>query len=611
MRSTLLFLLFPFFLHAQKQVETKTESNPIDQKMSVLLSENATLSLDTNAIKIHLFSTIENLKRTNTGLILKNHIISPKAQHYVFAQTVNGKKVFRGSVKINITNTGRVLSVFDHTFSVTGLENAKFPDHATYHNGLVTNYATDPYHGKLHHYNLDEFYFEEKGKLVPTIRLEVVENTDRYYEMVLNAEVRVIYQNDLLSYHVAPASPLAQDSTVTLWVFNPDPLTTANQSYGAPYVDNNDIDIIELNAERISVQMPAIFENGMFHLRNQFVSIEEFSPPTTTPTVSVTPEFNFTRSENGFEDVNAFYHISNFQQYIQSLGFNNIVNYPISVDAHGLGGSDNSSFNAGFNPPRITFGEGGVDDAEDADVVLHEYGHAIMFSTAPGTNSGNERRALDEAVGDYFASSYSRFLNSFEWGNVFSWDGHNEFWPGRSSISNDHYPEDLVGNLNADADIWSATLMQIWGDIGREATDAIMLQAAYSFSTGMSMPNAAYLFLQADTLLFNGANYAPIYQRMFDRGLIEENVGINENRRQQVHFKVFNSAGFAAGSNALKVVSNHSFEIHLYNSVGQLLLREAVNSGTFQLLGNNLITGVYLLKIESKKHHQTIKLVRH
>ena len=47
----------------------------------------------------------------------------------------------------------------------------------------------------------------------------------------------------------------------------------------------------------------------------------------------------------------------------------------------------------------------------------------------------------------------------------------------------------MVSNIDADL-----------GDIGREATDAIMIQAAYSFSEGMTMSQAALLFLQADTL---------------------------------------------------------------------------------------------------------------
>ena len=40
---------------------------------------------------------------------------------------------------------------------------------------------------------------------------------------------------------------------------------------------------------------------------------------------------------------------------------------------HGFNGADNSSYSPGTG--RLQFGEGGVDDAEDSDVVHHELGH--------------------------------------------------------------------------------------------------------------------------------------------------------------------------------------------------------------------------------------------
>lgn len=607
MRLTFLFLLFPFITQAQKWVGLNDAATSIDRKQAHVVQTKAVLSSDTANIMDFLFNKIGNLKQDQVGLILENFVISPKAKHYRFSQTIDGRKIFRGSIKINLANDGRVLSLFDHTFSIADNVEDAFPDHTPFHDGLMVHYNTDFNKNKLHHYNLEEVYFEQDGELIPAIRLEVVENTDRYYELVLNSDVKVIYQNDLLSYSAPPET----DSTATLWVFNPDPLTTANESYGSPYSDSFDQDVLELNAERVAVQTSVTFENDTFFLRNNYASIEEFSLPNSDLSFSLTPEFNYTREEDGFEDANAFYHISYFQVYIQSLGFTNIANYAVAIDAHALNGSDNSNFNPAFNPPRLSFGEGGVDDAEDADVIIHEYGHAIMHSAAPGTNNGTERKTLDEAIGDYFASSYSRFLSNFGWSNVFSWDGHNEFWNGRSSISTDHYPEDLNNNIYSDADIWSATLMQIWEDIGRETTDAIMLQAAYSFSDGMSMTDAAMLFLQADTLLFGGANFTPIRQRMFDRGLIPWDVGINENLTMQQHFRVFNSGGFADGNGSVKIISDRSFTINLYNTIGQLLLTETAKSGTFELSGDGLDAGVYLLKVENDKEQQTFKLVKH
>lgn len=598
-----LLLLLPTWLHAQKWIDADTHPE-IDGRTARTLQLAGQLPHDTLVIKDFLKQHIDGLGASE--FVLESVNTSPKAKHYQFVQTINGRKVFRGTVKLNVSNTGKVLSAFDNTVRVDHAIDASFPNHQAYHDGLMVHYDT-PSNGKLHHYKLQEVYFPWEGQLIPAIRLEVVESTDRYYELVLNKEVRVIYQNDLLSY----AAPAPEDSTVTLWVFNPDPLTSANQSYGAPYVDNGDNDVLELNAERVPVQAIATFDNGTFRLENDHVAILEFSTPVIQPVTSAVPEFNFTRSESGFEDVNAFYHITNMQEYIQSLGFDNIVNYQIAVDVHALNGADNSNFNSGFNPPRLQFGEGGVDDAEDADVIIHEYGHAIMSSAAPGTNVGTERRALDEAIGDYFASSYSRAISDFRWEDVFTWDGHNQYWPGRSSVSTDHYPEDLNNNIYTDADIWAGTLMQIWGDIGRETTDAIMIQAGYSFSSNMTMRQAAELFVQADTILFNGVHGTPILDRMCDRGLLVCNVGINDATGTQRAFEVYNTAGFSSGAAALRVVAAEEFTARLYKALGQLLLTKTAASGQLELQSDGLRAGVYLLEVTTGNASSTVKLIKH
>ena len=596
-------MVIPQFLFAQKWVGLNTHAE-IDKRKARSIYLDARISNDTSAVKNYLLQKVPNLKHSNVDIQLLDFRESRKAKHYRFAQTLNGRKVFRGTVKINIANDGRILSTFDNTFPISEAVSNDFPDDQAYHDGLMIHYNS-PGNGKLHHYNLEEVYFPVGETLEPAIRLEVVEQQDLYYELILNRDVKVIYQNDLLSY----AAP--QDSTITVWVFNPDPLTSANQTYGAPYSDDSDNDVLELNAERVPVQVVATFDNDTFRLENQYVAIRELSLPNVPPVKSITNEFNFTRAESGFEDVNAFYHITNYRNYIQSLGFNDIVNYQIAVDVHAVNGADNSNFNPGFNPPRLHFGEGGVDDAEDADVIIHEYGHAIMHSAAPGTNTGTERQALDEAVGDYFASSYSRFLSPNRWEDVFTWDGHNEFWNGRSSVSSDIYPDDLAGNLYSDADIWSATLMQIWEDIGREATDAIMIQAAYSFSSNMTMNQAAELFIQADTLLFNGVNFNPIQEHMCNRGLVSCNVGLEEQKTEARTFQIFNTAGFASGTSMARVDAQESVSVRLYNAVGQLLLTDSNGAGVVELSSAGLESGVYLLEVSTEGSKSTVKLVKH
>ena len=64
---------------------------------------------------------------------------------------------------------------------------------------------------------------------------------------------------------------------------------------------------------------------------------------------------------------------------------------------------DDNSF---YSPAtrKIKYGSGGVDDAEDADVILHEYGHAIQDDQVPrlrraGHQAGRDRRGLRRLLG--------------------------------------------------------------------------------------------------------------------------------------------------------------------------------------------------------------------
>ena len=75
--------------------------------------------------------------------------------------------------------------------------------------------------------------------------------------------------------------------------------------------------------------------------------------------------------------------------------------YPggVQYDPHGLNGVDNSHYTSG--PEQLAFGEGGVDDDEDADVIVHELGHGIHDWV---TNNGlSQVQGLSEGLGDYFA----------------------------------------------------------------------------------------------------------------------------------------------------------------------------------------------------------------
>ena len=508
-------------------------------------------------------------------------------------------------VKVNMDKEGTIRSFFDNSFSISTSLSMDFPNEQ-----LVEAYCTENDIQASQLQNEDILFFTGND-MVPAVKLHIKKGAEVNYEVVLNNEGKEIYRHDLIMYFDSPPA----DSTVTAMVFMPDPLTTANVTYGAPYNDQGDIDVTELNDERALVNMTVDYNAGTFTLSSPWCLITEHSSPNVPPVTSSDPDtFSFTRAEQGFEDVNVYYHINVFQNHIQNLGFTNLVNYAIECDVHGLNGADNSLFNPG-PPGTLTFGEGGVDDAEDADVVLHEYGHAVTNSAAPGTNTGLERNALDEATGDYIASSYSRFLDPYKWENVFSWDGHNEFWAGRSSISTKQYPNDLTGNLYTDADIWSSTIMQIWGDIGRDLADEILFESIFSYASNMTMADAAQLYIQADTLLYNGANYPWICNRFKNRGLIT--VGCPPLSISEKHtasdIRLLNSMGFAFSNEAATVIlpAAGTALIQLYNIEGRLLRSDEIsNRESIIISPEGLAGGTYLLQVTTPQETTAFKLVK-
>ncbi len=93
--------------------------------------------------------------------------------------------------------------------------------------------------------------------------------------------------------------------------------------------------------------------------------------------------FLYGRNQDEFEQVMAYYWITEAQEYIQSLGFGTGKPLPpINEEPQRLRinqwGVDNSF--ATEHKDEMRLGKGGVDDAEDAEVILHEYGHAIHFA---------------------------------------------------------------------------------------------------------------------------------------------------------------------------------------------------------------------------------------
>ncbi len=177
--------------------------------------------------------------------------------------------------------------------------------------------------------------------------------------VVINAlNKRIIHVKDIAMYHNGSGM-----------IYNPNPVTTADTVYGGNFVDNNDANNTKLSNELVQVTLRDItLDNGRYRLDGSYCVLEDIETPSDNfPELTNPNGFNYTRNQQEFEDVMVYYHIDLASRRVEALGYNVADLKTFSADPHGLDGADNSWYVPSQN--YVAFGEGGVDDAEDADII--------------------------------------------------------------------------------------------------------------------------------------------------------------------------------------------------------------------------------------------------
>jgi zinc metalloprotease ZmpB len=236
--------------------------------------------------------------------------------------------------------------------------------------------------------------------------------------------------------------------------------------------------------------------------------------------------FIFTRDQDQFEQVMGYYWITRAQLYIQSLGFGSTLpavnKRPQLLRINQFGG-DNSFYREGTGKLTITLGKGGVDDAEDAEVIVHEYGHSVQDNQVPGFGSTLESGAIGEGFGDYLAVTVSAHeAPTADEPCVADWDStsYTSTVPHclRRVDGDKHYPEDLEGEVHADGEIWSRALWDIRTALGPKLADTIIIRAQFGFAADTTMHAAAAATI-ATAGMYGGAAKRAVTAAFVARGL--------------------------------------------------------------------------------------------
>ena len=423
-----------------------------------------------------------------------------------FRQLCNGLPVYMSEIAVHISPKNKVTYVsntldisvqeIDVTPSITeaeALNFAKTKIGLSGNTGLISN-------------DLQVYNRQENTVLAYKIVLEP-QSPLGSWEILVNANNGQIIRADDKACnhkdHVSSICSMPPPANGTGTVFIPDPLSQDQAQYAGPYLDNNDATNATLDATMSTVALLDInFTGTMYELVGPYAEIADFESPNNGLFSQASSNFNFSRDDDAFEAVNCYYHIDGSMRYINDTL--NITLMPfqytggVRYDPSGLSGADNSHYLGGSG--QLAFGEGGVDDAEDADVVLHELGHGIHDWLTAGNLS--QVNGLSEGSGDYWATSYSRDLGQWttsdaEYNWMFSWDGHNPFWNGRITNYTALYPGGLTGSIHTDGQIWATSLMRIYDLIGREKVDKAFLEGLGMTGSSTSQEDAAIAVRQA------------------------------------------------------------------------------------------------------------------
>ncbi len=603
--ASIVFLLLTINAFAQKQ--GGSASLPALQPTASIY-QKVSLQLPIHAGVPEVKSAILELKPMVTAhgcdLHLRDAIESPGGFHYNFEQTWQGIPIYQAQVKATLTKTKRFMNLLNNLVSFTGQPLLHQRSDAQVASLLPD--LLDEGYADFHLVENQRQFFLENDVLLPCHRVVYTSNTMSWELLLADSDLHEMLRRDLAAYR--KPGGVTTDSTGNAMVFNPDPITSAGQIYGGTWADNNDADNADLNGQRRSVVLKNItWDGSKFVLTGPYVSIVDVEAPTFAPVTSTTGQFNFNRSEQGFEDANTYYHVDTMQRYIQSLGFNNLQNSPLKADPHGVNAQDNSHYVSAGTDSRLGFGEGGVDDAEDADVIIHEYGHALSDAGSPGTNSGQERQGLDEGIGDYFAASYSRGLYYTFWKNTFTWDGHNEFWPGRSASISTMYPPS-TSDIYMYGQIWASVLMEVYHVIDKTASDRVVLQSLYGHSANLRLSDAALVIIDADSLLYNGAHH-DVYQQAFcARGILSGTMmgqpcfvsSDDAQANLQLDWTIFPNPATAKATLVIRGNANRvEMEYRLVDLMGRELRSGKIKSQQAEIDLRGLSPALYLVQMTS------------
>ena len=261
-------------------------------------------------------------------------------------------------------------------------------------------------------------------------------------------------------------------------VFDPNPIVTKRDSkLRQPGVDqlgaDTDLDSPELTKQLRTLPLKGLDATALAtgRLVGPWVTVHGPVGP------SLDGRFAFTRGDPRFEATMAYAHVDGIQRYFQSLGFLPQRENGVNAESQDVVTPRAEGFDNSFYQPAndiMLLGTGGVDDGEDAEVIVHEYGHAVHDAQVKGWGNHHEGGSMGEGFGDFLAAAYyARRSGGFGDTCVADWDATSYSTANppclRRTDTKKKYPDDMKDAVHADGELWSALLWRLRNSLGRSA----------------------------------------------------------------------------------------------------------------------------------------------
>ncbi len=321
---------------------------------------------------------------------------------------------------------------------------------------------------------------------------------------------------------VVQARPAPAPAGVAATVFFPNPVQSTGDE---TLTDRKDADYAALAPAYHLVTLTDLDGSGT--LSGRYVRVKSETGPAVAVTGTSLPAYH--RDVDQFEQVMGYYWVTTAQHYLQSLGFGadlpSVNDRQIELRINQYGG-DNSFFRD--TKADITLGKGGVDDAEDGEVIVHEYGHSVQDAQVPGFGTNLQSGSIGEGFSDYLAVAVSEWAaGSGALGDpacVADWDStsYTRTTPHclRRLDGTKVYPQDAVGEVHADGEIWSSALWAIRGALGDTRASRVIIDAQFGFAADTSFAAAVRTTVDTAQRLYGAGVARAVRQAFAERGLL-------------------------------------------------------------------------------------------